>query len=65
MVFVHGYSLLSGQPWYADYSGECLARDSVIVVNIGCRLCAFRFLALDKLAAESEHCTTGNHDLLD
>ncbi len=65
LVFVHGGSLQTGQPWYADYSGEGLAREGVIVVNMGYRLGVFGFLALDELAAESEHGTTGNYGLLD
>ena len=65
MVYVHGGSLTSGQPWYADYSGEGLAREGVIVVNMGYRLGVFGFLALPELAAESPNGTTGNYGLLD
>lgn len=65
LVYVHGGSLTTGQPWYADYSGEGLAREGVIVVNMGYRLGVFGFLALPELAEESPHGTTGNYGLLD
>ena len=65
LVYVHGGSLMTGQPWYADYSGEGLARDGVIVVNMGYRLGVFGFLADPQLAEESENGTTGNYGLLD
>ena len=65
LVYVHGGSLQTGQPWYGDYSGEGLAREGVVVVNMGYRLGVFGYLALEELAAESEHGTTGNYGLLD
>ncbi len=65
MVYIHGGSLMTGQPWYADYSGEGLAREGVIVVNMGYRLGVFGFLADPALAAESPIGTTGNYGLLD
>lgn len=65
LVYVHGGSLQTGQPWYADYSGEGLARRDCIVVNMGYRLGVFGFLADPELAAESPHHTTGNYGLLD
>ncbi len=65
LVYIHGGSLQTGQPWYGDYSGEGLAREGVIVVNMGYRLGVFGYLALKELAAESEHGTTGNYGLLD
>jgi para-nitrobenzyl esterase len=65
LVFIHGGSLQSGQPWYADYSGEGLARKCVIVVNMGYRLGVFGFFADPELAAESSNGTTGNYGLLD
>ena len=64
-VFIHGGSLQTGQPWYADYSGLGLAREGVIVVNMGYRLGVFGYLADAELAAESENGTTGNYGLLD
>ena len=65
LVYVHGGSLQTGQPWFADYSGDGLARKGVIVVNMGYRLGVFGFLATEELIAESEHGTTGNYGLLD
>ena len=64
-VFIHGGSLQTGQPWYADYSGEGLAREGVIVVNMGYRLGVFGYFADAELAAESPNGTTGNYGLLD
>ena len=65
LVYIHGGSLQTGQPWYADYSGEGLARKGVIVVNMGYRLGIFGFLADEELMAESPNGTTGNYGLLD
>ena len=65
LVYIHGGSLQTGQPWYGDYSGLGLARRGVIVVNMGYRLGIFGFFADEALAAESEHGTTGNYGLLD
>ena len=65
MVYVHGGSLQTGQPWYQDYSGEGLAEKGVIVVNMGYRLGIFGFFADEELAAESVNGTTGNYGLLD
>ncbi len=65
LVYVHGGSLMTGQPWYADYSGAGLARDGVVVVNMGYRLGVFGFYADPELAAESPNGTTGNYGLLD
>lgn len=63
LVYIHGGSLQTGQPWYGDYSGESLARDGVIVVNMGYRLGIFGFFAdADLLAADG---TTGNYGLMD
>ena len=65
LVFIHGGSLQTGQPWYGDYSGEGLARENVIVVNMGYRLGVFGYYADQELADESENGTTGNYGLLD
>ena len=65
LVFIHGGALQTGQPWYADYRGEGLARKGVLAVNMGYRLGVFGFLATDELAAESPNGTTGNYGLLD
>ena len=65
LVYVHGGALQTGQPWYADYSGEGLARKGVIVVNFGYRLGVFGFLATEELAAEDPRGSTGNYGLMD
>ena len=65
LVYIHGGVLQTGQPWYEDYSGEGLAREGVIVVNMGYRLGVFGFFADEELAGESENHTTGNYGLLD
>lgn len=66
LVYVHGGSLQTGQPWYADYSGAGLAaQQGMIVVNLGYRLGVFGFLADEELAKESPNGTTGNYGLLD
>ena len=65
LVYIHGGSLQTGQPWYADYSGEGLARQGAVVVNMGYRLGIFGFFADSALAAESPYGATGNYGLLD
>ena len=65
LVYIHGGALQTGQPWYADYSGEGLARKGVLVVNLGYRLGVFGFLATEELAAEDPHGSTGNYGLMD
>ena len=65
LVYIHGGSLQTGQPWYQDYRGETLARNDVIVVNFAYRLGIFGFFGTPSLAAESENATTGNYGLLD
>ena len=65
MVYIHGGSLKTGQPWYADYSGEGLAKEGVIVVNMGYRLGIFGYFADEELATESPNGTTGNYGMLD
>ncbi len=64
-VCIHGGSLQTGQPWYADYSGLGLAREGVVVVNMGYRLGVFGYFADEELIAESPNGTTGNYGLLD
>ena len=65
LVYVHGGSLQTGQPWYEDYSGKTLAKNGIIVVNMGYRLGIFGFLADPELAEESPNHTTGDYGLLD
>ena len=63
LVYIHGGSLQTGQPWYDDYSGMDFARNDVICVNMGYRLGVFGFYADDQLLEEDG--TTGNYGLLD
>ena len=65
IVYIHGGTLQTGQPWYADYAGTGLAKEGVVVVNLGYRLGVFGYLADEGLAAESGSGTTGNYGLLD
>lgn len=65
LVYIHGGALQTGQPWYADYSGEGLARKGVVVVNFGYRLGVFGFLATEELQAEDPNGSTGNYGLMD
>lgn len=65
LVYIHGGSLKTGQPWYKDYSGEAMARNGVIVVNMGYRLGIFGYFADEELANESPNGTTGNYGTLD
>ncbi len=65
LVYIHGGSLQTGQPWFADYSGEGLAREGIVVVNMAYRLGVFGFFADAELAAESPNGSTGNYGLLD
>ncbi|MBP5298281.1 MAG: carboxylesterase family protein [Lachnospiraceae bacterium] len=65
IVYIHGGTLQTGQPWYADYSGMGLAKEGVIVVNLAYRLGIFGYYADEELMAESPNHTTGNYGLLD
>ncbi len=65
IVYIHGGSLQTGQPWYEDYAGEGLAEKGCIVVNMGYRLGVFGFLATEDLKQASDNHTTGNYGLLD
>lgn len=65
LVYIHGGSLQTGQPWYKDYSGEGLAKEGVIVVNMGYRLGVFGYYADEELIQESANGTTGNYGMLD
>ena len=65
LVYIHGGTLQTGQPWYGDYAGTGLAKQGVVVVNLGYRLGVFGYYADEDLKAESAHGTTGNYGLLD
>lgn len=63
LVFIHGGSLQTGQPWYGDYNGESFAESGVITVNMGYRLGVFGFYTDPQLLDEDG--TSGNYGLLD
>lgn len=66
LVYVHGGSLQTGQPWYGDYSGKGIAEaENMVVVNFGYRLGVFGYYADQELMEESPNRTTGNYGLLD
>lgn len=66
LVYIHGGSLQTGQPWYGDYAGKGIAAaENMIVVNFGYRLGVFGFYADRELMEESQSGTTGNYGLLD
>ncbi len=63
LVYIHGGSLQTGQPWYPDYNVSSFAEDGVVCVNMGYRLGVFGFLADEEMLAIEG--TTGNYGLLD
>lgn len=65
LFFIHGGSLTGGRTWNAEFNGEALARQGIIVVNCAYRLNVFGYYANEALAAESPNGTTGNYGLLD
>lgn len=65
IFFIHGGSLMTGQPSYTDYNGEAMAKKGVIMITFGYRLGVFGYFAAEELAAESPNGTTGNYGLLD
>lgn len=65
VVYIHGGSLQTGQPWYADYAGTGLAKSGVIYVNMGYRLGVFGFYGNKELREESPNGTTGDYGFLD
>ena len=65
IVYYHGGSLTTGQPYYQDYNGETFAENGVIFITVGYRLGVFGYLATEELTEESPNHTTGNYGLLD
>lgn len=63
IVYIHGGSLQTGQPWYSDYNGTTFAQNGAVVVNMAYRLGVFGFYADSSLLAIDG--TTGNYGLLD
>lgn len=65
LVYIHGGSLKTGEPYYADYRGEELAKQGVVAISFSYRLGVYGYLALPELQEESPNHTTGNYGLLD
>jgi para-nitrobenzyl esterase len=63
IVWIYGGGFSVGSAAMANYSGEPLARDGVVRVNIAYRVGALGFLAHPELTAEAG--TSGNYGLLD
>lgn len=65
VVWIYGGGFNVGSASMANYSGEGLARDGVVRVNIAYRLGALGFIAHPELTAESGHGGSGNYGLMD
>ncbi|MCR4901419.1 MAG: carboxylesterase family protein [Butyrivibrio sp.] len=65
VFYIHGGSLMTGQPSYYAYNGETFAENGVIFISFGYRLNIFGYYANDELQEESENGTTGDYGLLD
>lgn len=65
IVWIYGGGFNIGSAAMANYSGEPLARDGVVRVNIAYRVGALGFLAHPELSAESGHRGSGNYGLMD
>ncbi|GHC90110.1 carboxylesterase/lipase family protein [Novosphingobium pokkalii] len=64
VVWIYGGGFNIGSASMANYSGEPLAREGVVRVNIAYRVGALGFLAHPALSAESGH-GSGNYGLMD
>ncbi len=65
IVWIFGGGFNIGSAAMANYSGEPLARDGVVRVNIAYRVGALGFLAHPELSAETDHKGSGNYGLMD
>jgi para-nitrobenzyl esterase len=65
MIWIHGGGNTEGWTSTPYYSGEALAKRSVVVVSIQYRLGMFGFFAHPDLDKESPHRASGNYGLLD
>lgn len=65
IVWIYGGGFNVGSASMANYSGEGVAGDGVVRVNIAYRLGALGFLAHPELSAESGHGGSGNYGLMD
>ena len=65
IVWIYGGGFNVGSASMANYSGENLARDGVVRVNLAYRLGALGFLAHPELTRESGYGGSGNYGLMD
>lgn len=65
VVWIYGGAFTVGSAAMANYSGEPLAREGVVRVNLAYRLGALGFLAHPELTAESASGASGNYGLMD
>ena len=65
IVYIHGGAFFVGAASMPLYSGEHLAENDVVAVNLNYRLGALGFLAHPELSAESDRGASGNYGLLD
>lgn len=65
VVWIYGGGFNIGSASMANYSGEPLARDGVIRVNLAYRVGPLGFLSLPELSRESGHGGSGNYGLMD
>ena len=64
-VFFHGGGLYGGTANTPVYHGDRLSARGIVVVTVNYRLNIFGYLALEALAEEDSHGSTGNYGLLD
>jgi para-nitrobenzyl esterase len=65
IVWIYGGGFNVGSASMANYSGEGLARDGVVRVNLAYRVGALGFLAHPDLTRESGYSGSGNYGLMD
>lgn len=65
VVWIYGGGFSVGSAAMANYSGEPLAREGVVRVNLAYRVGALGFLAHPDLSAESGYAGSGNYGLMD
>lgn len=65
MVWIHGGGLSTGSAHEPYYTGDDLAAEGVVVVNVNYRLGPLGFLATEELRRESDDGAVGNYGFLD
>ena len=65
IVWIYGGGFNIGSASMANYSGEPLARDGVVRVNLAYRVGPLGFLSLPELSKESGYGGSGNYGLMD